>query len=411
MLDAAMLTIRPLAAALNPPEQVAAAVARAAEHLQRRGVAYRFTTGEGDPPDVLLIVTGGSEHLALAAADRLPGPVFLLAHTELNSLPAALEVLAHLRQRGRPGRIFLVEDAGDRSLPRLARHLETRRRLHSVRLGRIGIPSDWLVASTPSAQVIQAAWGPEIVDVPMEEVFAAMRAADDGEAARVRDHVTAHAEAIREPSSIDLDVAARVTVALGAVVRAHRLDACTVRCFDLVTGAGTTGCLALSWLQDEGIVAGCEGDVPAALTLLWLQLTTDRPGFMANPQAIDPAAGTLWLAHCTIARRLVSRYSLRSHFESSQGVGIAGELAPGPATVARVGGADLRELFVSDAEIIANGTSPERCRTQVQVLLAADVCELLERPLGNHHVLTPGRWADELREYHDLFVAPGSATR
>ena len=116
-----MLTIRPLAAALNPPEQVAAAVARAGELLARRGVAHRFVTAEGDAADALLIVTGGSEHLALAAAERIDGPVFLLAHAGLNSLPAALEVLACLRQRGRPGRILPLED-GDPALPRLARH-------------------------------------------------------------------------------------------------------------------------------------------------------------------------------------------------------------------------------------------------------------------------------------------------
>jgi L-fucose isomerase-like protein len=181
-----------------------------------------------------------------------------------------------------------------------------------------------------------------------------------------------------------------------------------VRSFDLVTTSRTTGCLALSWLQDEGVVAGCEGDVPSTLTLLWMQLTTGLPGFMANPQDVDPAAGTVWLAHCTIARRLVSRYSLRSHSESSLGVGIEGEIPPGPATVARVGGADLRSLFVSDAEIVANGDDPERCRTQVQVRLAEGAGELLTHPLGNHHVLATGHWAEDLREYHELFVAAGS---
>ena len=108
-----------------------------------------------------------------------------------------------------------------------------------------------------------------------------------------------------------------------------------------------------------------------------------------------------------LSRRLVSRYELRSHFESSLGVGIAGELAAGPATVARIGGADLRELFVADAEILGSGDNPERCRTQVHVRLDADVRTLVERPLGNHHVLAPGRWADELRDYHELFVAQG----
>jgi L-fucose isomerase-like protein len=402
-----MLSIRPLAAALNPSAQVAAAVARVSEHLDRRQVAHRFVTGETDLADVVLIVTGGTESLALAAIERVTGPVFLLAHTELNSLPAALEVLSCLRQRGRSGRIFLLDDRDDESLSRLARHLEVRRRLQSVRLGRIGVPSDWLVASVPAAELARATWGPTVVNVPMEEVFEALRDADTRETERVRKDATAGAEAIREPSALDLDAAARVTVALRAVIRTHHLDACTVRCFDLVTEARTTGCLALSWLQDEGVVAGCEGDVPATLTLLWMRLMTDRPGFMANPQDVDPAAGTLWLAHCTIARRLVSRYSLRSHFESSLGVGIAGEIPPGPATVARIGGADLRALFVSDAEIVANGDSPERCRTQVLLRLAADVRELLTRPLGNHHVLAPGHWADELREYHELFVTAG----
>ena len=400
-----MLTIRPLAAALNPPAQVAAAIARVDERLDRLGVAHRFSTVD-DAFDVLLVVTGGTERLALEAAEAMGGPVFLLAHEELNSFPAALEVLSRLRQQGRGGRIFLLGDRDDGSLSRLARHLEVRRRLHAVRLGRIGVPSDWLVASVPSAELVRSTWGPTVVDVPMAEVFDALRAADTGEAARVRAHATAGAEAIREPSPADLDDAARVTVALREVVRRHTLDACTVRCFDLVTDARTTGCLALSWLQDDGVVAGCEGDVPSTLTLLWMQLMGGGPGFMANPQDVDPAAGTVWLAHCTIARRLVTCYSLRSHFESSLGVGIEGEVAPGPATVARVGGADLRSLFVSDAEVVGGGDNPARCRTQVHVRLAAGVRELLERPLGNHHVLTPGHWAADLREYHDLFLAP-----
>jgi L-fucose isomerase-like protein len=401
-----MFTIRPLASALNPPVQVAAAVARVGAHLERHQIAHRFASGTDEMPDALLIVTGGTESQALAALEHMAGPAILLAHGELNSLPAALEILSWLRQRGRNGRIVLLAGDDDGSLARLARHLEVRRRMHATRLGRIGAPSDWLVASIPSPELVRTTWGPEVVDVATAEVLDALRAADAGEVDSVRDHVTSSAKAILEPSVLDLDAAARVTVALGTVVRAHRLDACTVRCFDLVTEAHTTGCVALSWLQDEGFVAGCEGDVPAALTLLWLRLLSG-PGFIANPQDVDAAAGTLWLAHCTIARRLVSSYALRSHFESGLGVGIAGRLPHGPATVARIGGADLRALFASDAEIIGNGDNPERCRTQVHVRLAAGVRELLEHPLGNHHVLVPGHCADDLRAYHELFIAAG----
>ena len=402
-----MLEILPLASDLNPPEVVAATLSRVADRLARRGIAHRFVAGDEARPNSLLILTGGTEHLALEVLERTAGPAFLLAHPDQNSLPAALEIASRLQQLGRRGRIFLLGDAdgGDEPLARLSVHLATNRRLRSARLGRVGRPSDWLVASMPAPELVTTVWGPEVVDVDMAEVIEALHAAGPGEVAAIRDELVAGAEAVREPSASDLDAAAGVAAALRRVVRDHRLDACSVRCFDLVTGERTTGCLALSLLLDEGVVAGCEGDVPAALTLLWLQAVTGLPGFMANPQDLDPDAGTVALAHCTVARRLVTRYTLRSHFESSLGVGIEGEIPPGPATVSRIGGEDLRSLFAADGEVVARSTREQRCRTQVLVRLDTDVRELLAHPLGNHHVLSPGHWSRDLREYHDLFVA------
>ena len=61
--------------------------------------------------------------------------------------------------------------------------------------------------------------------------------------------------------------AAAVLVALRAVFARHDLHACTLRCFDLVTRLRTTGCYALSRLNDQGLIAGCEGDVPSTLTM------------------------------------------------------------------------------------------------------------------------------------------------
>jgi len=402
----AMLSILPLSSPITPPDAVASVIANVASRLTACGVPHRMPPA-GEPPDALLIASGGTEHLALEALARTGGPAVLLAHPDRNSLPAALEILGALRQNGRPGRILMVNDTPESAaaLARLARHLEVRRRLRAARIGRIGAPSDWLVASMPGAETVTAAWGPALVDVPLEEVMAALRDGEPAEAAAIRDAMVSGAASVREPSPADLDAAAAVAAALRRVVHQHRLDACTVRCFDLVTDRGTTGCVGLSWLLDEGVVAGCEGDVPATLTMLWLRLVTGEPPFMANPQDLDPQANTLDLAHCTVARQLVSRYVLRSHFESSLGVGIAGTLDPGPATLVRIGGAGLCAVFISDGEIVGGGESEWRCRTQVTVRLDSPVAELLARPLGNHLVLARGHWAGELREYHELFVA------
>lgn len=407
-----MLTILPLASSFSTFDQVAAAVAAVVEQLARHGVACRAVSHESDePPSVLLIVTGGTESLALSAIERYGTPAFLLAHPERNSLPAALEILSRLRQTGQAGRIFLVNERSepDSVLARLDHHLAVRRCLRSARLGRIGAPSDWLVASMPAPGTVAAVWGPTVVDIPMTEVADELAAVDPQESAEIVRAAVAGASAVVEPSPADVEAAARVTVALRRVVARHGLDACTVRCFDLVTGQGTTGCLGLSWLLDEGVVAGCEGDVPATLTMAWANALVGEPGFMANPQDVDVPNRGLWLAHCTVARRLVSRYALRSHFESSIGVGIQGWIEPGAATVVRAGGADLRQLFVADGAIVANENVAARCRTQVRVELEGGVERLLADPPGNHLVLVHGRHAALFREYHDLFVAGGTA--
>jgi L-fucose isomerase-like protein len=401
------LAILPLASALNPPDQVRASVEALSRALDAHGVAHVMESPGGPLPDVLFIVTGGTEHLALAALERFAGPALLIAHPEQNSLPAALEILGRARQLGRRGCICLLGDREDgyARLGRLARHLGVRRRLSGARLGRIGAPSDWLVASTPGAATVGEAWGPAVIDVPMDEVRAALAHASPDEASAVARDFTASASAVGEPSPADIDRAARVTVALRDVCARHRLDACAVRCFDLVTDERTTGCLALSWLLDHGVVAGCEGDVPATVTMMWMEAMSGGPAFLANPQDVDFDANAMALAHCTISRRLVSAYALRSHFESSIGVGIAGVVDPGDATVARIGGTHLRSLWASDARVVGGGESPRRCRTQVQVRLSGDAKAILTEPLGNHLVLTRGHWASALQEYHDLFVA------
>ena len=78
--------------------------------------------GEDDLADarplLYVVVTGGTEQRLLALRQRRtecePGePTFLVAHGAQNSLPAALETLARVRQLGGRGRIVYLRDPGD----------------------------------------------------------------------------------------------------------------------------------------------------------------------------------------------------------------------------------------------------------------------------------------------------------
>lgn len=48
--------------------------------------------------------------------------------------------------------------------------------LHAARIGLVGQPSPWLVASAPPPEAVRASWGPLLVDVPMEEFEGPLRA-------------------------------------------------------------------------------------------------------------------------------------------------------------------------------------------------------------------------------------------
>ena len=281
-------------------------------------------------PHVYVVATGGTERLLLDAIAAGSGgdttePTVLVAHRGHNSLPAALETLAAIQQAGGRGRIVSVtgDVAADRvMLDEAIGDLEAVVAMRSTRLGVIGGPSSWLVASSPDAEVVRRRWGPEVVTVAPTRMIELTRTPVTPTGV-LAERFTKVADPVR--STVDrkaVDDAMGVRAALVDVLDHDSLDAVTVRCFDLLGDPGTSGCLALASLNDDGIVAGCEGDVPSALAMLWVRHLLGRPTWMANPASVDVERNQLVLAHCTVAPSMVESFSLDTHFESGMGVGI-----------------------------------------------------------------------------------------
>ncbi len=343
--------------------------------------AVELSADSGESPEVLLLLTGGTEAQALRIHERHPRRgLLLLAHGAHNSLPAALEVLAALRQRAAPALLVLL-DGPDEPAVALARGLRAvaaQRGLRGARIGLVGGASDWLVASSPRPEVVLASWGPVVHPIPMQALSADLAHQADS---------------------------AAIQGALERLIAAHRLDAISLRCFDLLTMRDTTACLALARLGAAGVPAGCEGDLVSTVALLWVQRLIGCVPWMANPARLEDRG--LWLAHCTVPLDLVAEHRLDTHFESGRGVAVAGRFEPGPVTLLRIGGARLERLWCLDTQLLAAGSASDQCRTQALVALDGDPRRvLLERPLGNHLVLVPGHHSDALQRYHRC-LGPG----
>ena len=320
----------------------------------------------GSQPLCLIYVrTGGTEgifkKLLPSLLEKSQRPFYLLTSGQSNSLAASMEILSYLQQRNLRGEILHGStDYVTGRIEALFRVEEARRQLQGARLGIIGKPSDWLISSDADYKAVRERLGIELVDIPMQEL-------------------------------LDTIVSNDIYGGLKTIIDRYQLKGFTLRCFDLLTSLKTTGCLALARLNAEGYVAGCEGDVPAMLSMMIIRTLTGLSGFQANPARINPETGELLFAHCTIPLNMVESYELDTHFESGIGVGVRGFMKAGPVTLFKVSG-DLNRHFVAEGSLIKNTTEPNLCRTQ-QVIRLADKRQatyFLTQPIGNHHIVVPG---------------------
>lgn len=345
--------------------------------------------------DLIYVRTGGTEGIFKRMFPELQkkqhGPFRLLTSGKSNSLAASLEILSYLRQHNIQGEIVHgTSEYINKRLQLLEKVGLAKRQLAGCRLGIIGQPSDWLIASYANRETIKWGCGIELVDIRMQELTDAIAAIPES-----MPDETSNVEAIRQ----SLPGAHRIYLALKTVIERHGLQGFTLRCFDLLSSFHNTGCLALAKLNSEGYVAGCEGDVPAMITMMIARSLTGYSGFQANPASINPETGEVLFAHCTIPFNMVERYVLDTHFESGIGVGIRGYMKEGPITLFKVSG-DLERNFIAEGELIRNQAEPDLCRTQQVIRLSNmnQVNYFLKNPIGNHHIVLAGHHQALLEE-------------
>lgn len=352
---------------------------------------------------VIFIASGGTEGMVVRRYSELKHPLVLLTDGKSNSLAASLELSCWVRLQG--DNCTILHGPMEVILERLAK-LEAqqsvaddnlRSKVCGARIGVVGVPSDWLVSSHVDYAKVLNRWGVELVDLTLDVVNQYYNDAqsDDALLAKV-DAFMNNAIACREPNRDEIIKAMRLYVALRRMVDENRLDAITLQCFSLIPTTGTTGCLALALLNDEGIIAGCEGDIPSAFTMLLAKRVTGEDAFMANPSYIDVTTDEVLFAHCTIGLKRCNDYIIRSHFESQSGVAIQGILPTGAVTIMKVGGSSLEDMFVCDGEILENQDDEQKCRTQIHVRLGqkgAAEDYFLSRSISNHHIIIPGHHA------------------
>ncbi len=362
-----------------------------------------FATYGSHALDMIFVRTGGTEGIFKRLMPTLLGqsrrPFYLLTSGKSNSLAASMEILSYLRQNGLQGEIIHGKTAYmAHRIELLTRIGVARAQLKGCRLGIVGKPSDWLISSRVDDEAVKERLGLDLVDVPMQELQEIVNGLKDLNGVSAHDlNVTKIAnDAVIESFS----GAYRIYLGLKMLTEKYHLQGFTIRCFDLLDSLKNTGCWALAQLNSEGIVAGCEGDVPALISMMMVKSLTGVSGFQANPASVDPDTGEMIFAHCTIPFNMVMRYEFDTHFESGIGIGIRGYMQDGPVTIFKVAG-NLSRSFIEEGVLLCSLGKPNLCRTQLLIRLdnKERVNYFLKEPIGNHHIIVPGRYKEFLTEF------------
>jgi len=336
----------------------------------------------------IFIKSGGTEGVFKEIYKKLNPPFVLLTSGMHNSLAASMEIASFLRDENQQVEIIHGDVSYiSRRIEEILRIMDVKEKLGNVRLGVIGKPSDWLIASEVDYREIKDALGITLVDIGIDELIGSIGDSEKISAEEFKE--------IREKSFNGqvTDGALAIYSGLKTIINRYELDGFTLRCFDLLEPLGNTGCLALSILNDEGIPAGCEGDIPALISMTLLNYLTDEPVFVANPSRIDVDKNEMVLAHCTVPMSITEGYELETHFESGIGIGIRGKIPESDVTIFKLS-RNADRYFVSKGKVLKNLREENLCRTQIHVRLDEDVNYFLTGPLGNHHLVCMGDHVD-----------------
>ena len=342
--------------------------------------------------DIILIGSGGTEGLFLKHLEEYKEPLVILSTSRNNSLPAALEIKTYLENKNK---LCFLLSGEEKHIASMLKHIATiiyaYNNLKDNKLGVIGGASSWLIASPIEPKVIYQNYKINVVKIKMSELDDLIEETE--KEMLDRKEIPHSNELINKYKDKEvIHQALVIYVALKKLVRKYELKGLTIRCFDLLKKYKNTACLALALLNEEGITAGCEGDIFALLTMHVVHALTGRSAFMANPSKFNYEDHTLLLAHCTVPLNMTSSYSLNTHFESGLGIGVRGEMPEGRITLCKIApDYTLDNCVCMPASIKDNPNLPGYCRTQITVSLDEDgLLDLLKASFGNHLVVSYG---------------------
>jgi hypothetical protein len=283
---------------------------------------------------------------------------------------AAAAARVRMMRTPRAGRISLSPDA----VKTLSAE-ETIRRMKASKI--LAVRSN---ETGPASTVM----GIPVVQIPFAEVNEAWAGADKAESRAIADRWQKTAALIEGVSRAELENSAAMYLGEKAVLKKHGANAITINCLGGFYGGHIHAypCLGFHELNNEGLVGGCECDVPSAAAMVaGAALTQGRPGFISDP-VIDTAKRQIIYAHCVASNKVfgpkgaANPFQILTHSEDRQGASVRSLLPAGYMTTTIEVSEARKEILFHQAKAVGNDPDDRACRTKLAAEPVGDIEKL-----------------------------------
>lgn len=305
---------------------------------------------------VMHFVTFPAGALIPVIAERIDAPIVLLANPEeacagkmweQNSFCGAnLGAFVMHRLGKRYGYCKVLPADTPAAIERFAAAARCISTMKQCRIGLAGGRVPGFYTSNFDEMKTRSKFGAAVEVADLVEVVDTAEKLTPEELAEARAVVKRSSCKVNNVSDHDLDLAAKMFGAFKAMTVKYRLDALAIRCWpELSDIFGIAPCAVIGMLNDCGIPASCEGDVPGAVTMVILKaLAGGGLPLFVDLISYDENANTGVVWHCGAAPvslcRKFEETEYRLHFRvdggDKKGVTNDFSLKPGTITLAKL---------------------------------------------------------------------------
>lgn len=225
---------------------------------------------------------------------------------------------------------------------------------------RVGSTTEGFTNLQFSPQAVYLRYGVKTVEADLSCLAARMDAVSHSRAVELAERM--HKWAMHGAGfEREVEQSARLALALESLWQETGASALALRCWPEIQGEWKfSACLAVSYLNEQGMIVSCESDVPGALSMLLMHEISGARPLLLDMVAADLENDALQFWHCGVGMRCymdgagcgLIKYPCDSNILDLPGACVNMKFAPRDVTICRLSGDDAEKLLVCEAAFV-----------------------------------------------------------